>query len=337
MKDHTANTVAVVLSEFCLLFAIPKIILTDQGTEFCSDIMNNLAKELKIRKIMCTPYHPESNGALERTHGTIKSYLKAYVNKEKNDWDVFLPFACSWYNKSWHESLGYSPFEILYGFKRPLPIEPEEGKTIDQYIYERQITLRQHYTSARERQIMKKEKTKKQFDKDAEPIYYKEGDKVLIKNMATTSKLQAKFKGPFTVVSTKGNNVELLMEGDRVKRYHTKLLKPYWSTISIIWMFIWIGLLSLACGSMVQPLNKSTSVFFHQMGKAYTHIDNWNILTSFNLTKIQDKITSLKGYEPTFNQLEPVVVRANVKNFDTTILMDIKHIEEQFLLEAVSV
>ena len=129
----------------------------------------------------------------------------------------------------------------------------------------------------------------------------------------------------------KRNNAELLMKNDHVKTYYTKLPRPYWSIISIIWIFIGIGFLTLASASIVEPLNKTTSVFFHKMGKAYTHIDDWNVLTNFNLSKIQEKISTLKSYdEPALAKLEPYISRARVDHLDTTILADINHIEKQF-------
>ena len=40
-------------------------ILTDQGTNFTSEVFKNVCKLLKIEKIQTTAYHPESNGALD--------------------------------------------------------------------------------------------------------------------------------------------------------------------------------------------------------------------------------------------------------------------------------
>jgi len=55
---------------------IPETVLTDQGTNFLSEIFKNVCKLLKITKIQTTAYHPESNGALERSHRT--EYLRLH-------------------------------------------------------------------------------------------------------------------------------------------------------------------------------------------------------------------------------------------------------------------
>jgi len=53
--------------EEILKFGIPKSILTDQGSNFMSEVFGNVCKILKIKRIKCTAYHPQTNGALERT------------------------------------------------------------------------------------------------------------------------------------------------------------------------------------------------------------------------------------------------------------------------------
>jgi len=40
---------------------------------------------LKINKIQTTAYHPESNGALERSHRTLAEYLRHYVGEDQTD------------------------------------------------------------------------------------------------------------------------------------------------------------------------------------------------------------------------------------------------------------
>jgi len=66
---------------------ISEAVLTDQGTNFLSEVFKNVCKLLKITKFQTTPYHPQSNGALERSHRTLAEYLRHYINDEQTDWD----------------------------------------------------------------------------------------------------------------------------------------------------------------------------------------------------------------------------------------------------------
>jgi hypothetical protein len=70
---------------------------------------------LKVHKLNTSAYHPEGNGALERTHNVIVEYLRC------TNWDQFLPFACFVYNTTPHTMTKFMSYEILFGRKANLP------------------------------------------------------------------------------------------------------------------------------------------------------------------------------------------------------------------------
>jgi len=66
--QQDAMTVArAFVEEIILKFGIPQSMLTDQGSNFMSEVFGNVCKILKIKRIKCTAYHPQTNSALERT------------------------------------------------------------------------------------------------------------------------------------------------------------------------------------------------------------------------------------------------------------------------------
>lgn len=72
VHNHEAETIAnVFVTKFICNYGTPLSILTDQGRDFTSNLFKNVAKLFKIKSINTTAYHPESNGALERSHHTI--------------------------------------------------------------------------------------------------------------------------------------------------------------------------------------------------------------------------------------------------------------------------
>jgi transposase InsO family protein len=83
-----------------LKLGTPSKILTDQGSNFLSEVFKNTCKMLKIKKLQTTPFHPESNGGLERSHRTLKEF--------QSNWDVWVPYAVYVYNTSIHTSTGYT-------------------------------------------------------------------------------------------------------------------------------------------------------------------------------------------------------------------------------------
>ena len=115
MPDKSASTVADAYARnFIAIHGTPKVILTDCGGEYNNKILRHLNDLFKIRMDMTSGYHPQSNGALERSHQVLTDYLKHYV-EDYEDWDRLLPFAMLSYNTSVHEATKFSPYEILYG------------------------------------------------------------------------------------------------------------------------------------------------------------------------------------------------------------------------------
>ena len=53
----------------------PSQIITDNGREFTSKLMEELQNKFNCRLIFTTPYHPQTNGLTESYHKAIKSYL----------------------------------------------------------------------------------------------------------------------------------------------------------------------------------------------------------------------------------------------------------------------
>jgi hypothetical protein len=76
---------------------------------------------LKIKKVQTTPFHPGSNGGLERSHRILKEYLRHYIDNDQSNWDEWVPYAVYVYSTSIHTSTGYTPFELVFGFKSSMP------------------------------------------------------------------------------------------------------------------------------------------------------------------------------------------------------------------------
>ncbi|XP_046986325.1 uncharacterized protein LOC124556409 [Schistocerca americana] len=75
----------------------------------------------RVKRINTTAYHPESNGALERSHRTIVEYLRHFVTGDQSSWDKWEPYAIFVFNTTPHSSTGYTPFELMYGRKVNIP------------------------------------------------------------------------------------------------------------------------------------------------------------------------------------------------------------------------
>ena len=77
LRSITTKVILRALTKFFSTFGLPKIVQTDQGSNFRSKMFNQVMSTLSISiYIVSSAYHPESQGALERWHQTLKSMLK---------------------------------------------------------------------------------------------------------------------------------------------------------------------------------------------------------------------------------------------------------------------
>ncbi len=115
MKQVDAASVAEELLRIFARVGVPEEILTDQGTNFTSQLLTELYSMLHVRPIRTTPYHPQTDGLVERFNQTLKSMLQKTAKEEGKDWDTLLPYLLFAYREVPQASTGISPFELLYG------------------------------------------------------------------------------------------------------------------------------------------------------------------------------------------------------------------------------
>ena len=122
IKNKCADTVADILVENIILrFGMPLVIHSDQGREFENGLMKSLCALLGCTKTRTAPYHPESDGMIERFNRTCLMMLSMFVNDRRDNWHELLPFIMHAYWTSVHESTGYSPFRLMMGEECSLP------------------------------------------------------------------------------------------------------------------------------------------------------------------------------------------------------------------------
>ncbi|KAF0721486.1 igE-binding protein-like [Aphis craccivora] len=77
LPNHQANTIAeAFVTNVVCTHGIPQIILTNKGTDFL------ICKLLQINKINTSPFHPQTNSSLERSHRMLTEYLKALCRQK---------------------------------------------------------------------------------------------------------------------------------------------------------------------------------------------------------------------------------------------------------------
>ena len=85
LKSITAETIAEELIKLFARVGIPEEILTDQGTNFTAELLNELYRLFHVKAICTSPYHPRTNGLVERFNGMLKNMLKKFFTEEGKD------------------------------------------------------------------------------------------------------------------------------------------------------------------------------------------------------------------------------------------------------------
>ena len=81
---------------------VPKVISSDRGSVFVSDLVEELLRLMKIRHFRTSSYRPQANGLIERVFGTLKEVLAIYVRSVHCSWDEYLSAAVFELNTSHH-------------------------------------------------------------------------------------------------------------------------------------------------------------------------------------------------------------------------------------------
>ena len=115
LKKITTEAVAEALLDIYSRVGIPEEVLTDQGTQFMSECMQEVSRLLSIKGLTSTPYHPICNGLVERWNGTLKSMLKRLCQDQPKQWHRLINPVLFAYREVPQESTGFSPFQLLYG------------------------------------------------------------------------------------------------------------------------------------------------------------------------------------------------------------------------------
>ena len=102
---------------------IPKVIQSDQGTEFTASIIAELTRKFNIQHQFSIPYYPQTNGIVERFNRTLTSALQKYCIEFQEDWDTNIPAALFAYRTLQNSTTKHEPFFLTYGQEARLPIE----------------------------------------------------------------------------------------------------------------------------------------------------------------------------------------------------------------------
>jgi cleavage and polyadenylation specificity factor subunit 1 len=120
LKSATAGDCADgLISGWMSRFGVPSMLTSDRGVQFSSALWAALMKKLGIKHKLCSAFHPQRNGLIERFHGRLKEALKARAAAA--DWPSHIPWVLFGLRAALRDESGVSAAELLYGSPLTLP------------------------------------------------------------------------------------------------------------------------------------------------------------------------------------------------------------------------
>uniref|UniRef100_A0A8C1PVR7 Integrase catalytic domain-containing protein n=1 Tax=Cyprinus carpio TaxID=7962 RepID=A0A8C1PVR7_CYPCA len=243
LKSIKARVVASALIQLFSRVGFPKSIVTDQGSNFMSELLKQVYKLFGIKGVRTTPYHPQTDGLTERFNQTLKQMLRKFVVDKSDDWDQWLPYLLFAYREVPQASTGFSPFELLYGreVRGPLVLLKDlwnggqdcvSPTLIVDYVVQMREKLEAMGTLAQEHMAEAQKLQKTWYDQKANTRNFEPGTQVLVMLPTDASKLSAKWQGPFEVLRKLGPvTYEVATPGQKRSKWtlHVNLLKEWFS------------------------------------------------------------------------------------------------------------
>ena len=127
-KTQTALATAKLLwNNFILHYGFLAKIITDQGQNFESKLIENLCQVAGVKKLMTSPYHPQTNGQCEHFNSTFLNMLGTLTPEQKKDWKSHVSALVCAYNYTRNAATGFSPYYLLFGREPRLPVDVALG------------------------------------------------------------------------------------------------------------------------------------------------------------------------------------------------------------------
>ena len=246
LRNIKRKSIVKALIKFFTFVGLPKSVQSDQGSNFMSGIFQQVMHELGIKQYRSSAYHPESQGALERFHQTLKNMIRSYCFDTEKDWDEGIHLLLFAVRESVQESLGFSPFELVFGHsvRGPLKLLKEKFLSNDetplnllQYVSDFRNRLSRACEVARSNLKTSQGKMKERYDNHVIDRKFKPGDKVLALLPIPGRPLQARYFGPYTIdKKTSDLNYTINTPGRRKNKQmcHVNMLKEYFDRDSSI-------------------------------------------------------------------------------------------------------
>ena len=239
LRSITTEAVAEALVEVFSRTGLPDEILSDNGSQFTSDVMRQVCRMLSIAQLHSSVYHAQGNGLVERFNGSLKAMLRRLMSDKPTDWDRYIPAALFAYREIPQSSTGFSPFELMFGrvVKGPSQLLYDTwtgvssrsdqqlvsdyveklGGALKEMVQQAQDAVQEVQSKSRSRQLLR-----------AKVRSFRSGQKVLVLLPTASNKMLLRWNGPFPVIKKVNVHNYIIETSPGVQKlFHVNLLREY--------------------------------------------------------------------------------------------------------------
>ena len=206
LKDKSMYSIAQKLLRLFCDVGFPRILGSDNGTEFNNQLLDAVKKISKIDSRFIAPYHHRSNGIVERTIRTVADAIYKQLEGLISQWDDYMPSTQYYLNTRVLELHGSSPYSLLYA-RQPNDLA---DYTNDEAVIESDQD-RQHrlaflntivYPTILEKVNKKQAQRNEKFIASHRMLKgdYPTGSQVMIRDEMRADAPSPRYEGPFTVM-----------------------------------------------------------------------------------------------------------------------------------------
>ncbi|KAG6441256.1 hypothetical protein O3G_MSEX001743 [Manduca sexta] len=239
----SADAAKTLTQEVFLRYGVPPRMISDNGVQFVSDVMQQACHALGIKQDLTPLYHPEAN-PIERKNRDLKPQLAILVGQDHASWDEHIAAIRFAMNSAVTASTGHSPAYLTFGreLRAPADVLDDMRAIISSEIAHTAITpylkrLSCVLVEARDVHEKAQAAQKLHADQGRRPAPdYKVGDFVLLKTQGMkdtdrghSSKFVPRRDGPYRIKSVTSPTTYRLesLTGEDIGKYHASHLSPY--------------------------------------------------------------------------------------------------------------
>lgn len=245
--DSAAQIAVVLFDEWYCENGLMNQIICDRDTLFTSDLWTAFLRLTGIKLKMSTAYHPQTDGASERTNKTVNQAIRYHVDNNQKGWLAKLPRVRFAIMNTVNSSTGFSPFQLKTGRSPrvipplvPLPAGAKAAEVDAREIIDR---LDIDVKEAQDNLIAAKVRQAYHANEHRAPeIRYNEGDLVMLstkhrrrnymrKGKRRVAKFMPRNDGPYTIIKAFPDKSEYTLRLPNNPKtfpgFHASLLKPF--------------------------------------------------------------------------------------------------------------